>query len=163
MCAGRDRVISGGERNENRRDIWPSQREVRSAGRMERVVRLTWAGLPYHIWKEGRKISESLSPCAREREDAKLLSWLVVRSGVERRSSEERDSRPGRDLSSRQMRKFETTGCEEGTGGYGGLDSGSIGMLAKLIRKAGNRMGGGYGAPDVVRRGEKEVGEGKAD
>ena len=30
---------------------------------------LTWAGLPYHIWKEGRKISDPIL-CTHEREGA---------------------------------------------------------------------------------------------
>ena len=44
--------------------FWPRQCEARSADRLTYVVRnqrkadLTWAGLPYHIWKEGKKISD---------------------------------------------------------------------------------------------------------
>ena len=81
---------------------------------------LTWAGLPYHMWKEGKKISDPL-PCTHEREGANLASRQLgvvelwpsntqePRSAVGcRKRAGEEDSRPSRYLIFDRWRDFQT-------------------------------------------------------
>jgi hypothetical protein len=63
---------------------------------------LTWAGLPYHIWKGGKKISSPSSPLYLQAQERQILtddrSMVQYRGRVLEENPEEDDSRPGRDL-----------------------------------------------------------------